>query len=72
MTLQNSKFKIPTYVSDRKTTANLNLDTLVKQLKEHVITTMPPNLNARIILLSKDRKLNDRANDLIAMNQSKI
>ncbi len=32
-------FIIPTYASDPKTTVNLNLDTLVKQLKEHVITT---------------------------------
>lgn len=32
-------FIIPTYASDQKTTVNLNLDTLVKQLKEHVITT---------------------------------
>ncbi|MEH2202252.1 PAS domain S-box protein [Nostoc sp.] len=32
-------FIIPTYASDQKTTVNLNLDTLVKQLKEHVIIT---------------------------------
>ncbi|MEH2140219.1 PAS domain S-box protein [Nostoc sp.] len=32
-------FIIPTYASDPKTTGNLNLDTLVKHLKEHVITT---------------------------------
>ncbi|MBD2412878.1 PAS domain S-box protein [Nostoc calcicola FACHB-3891] len=32
-------FIIPIYTSDRKTSAKLNLDALVKQLKEHVITT---------------------------------
>jgi len=32
-------FLLPIYSRDRKETANLNLDVLVKQLKEHVITT---------------------------------
>jgi len=32
-------FIIPIYTSDRKSSAKLNLDALVKQLKEHVITT---------------------------------
>ncbi|MDZ8049929.1 MAG: PAS domain S-box protein [Aulosira sp. ZfuVER01] len=32
-------FLIPTYTSERKDSTNLNLDALVKQLKEHVITT---------------------------------
>ncbi|NEU82742.1 PAS domain S-box protein [Nostoc sp. UIC 10630] len=48
-------FIIPTYTSDQKTTANLNLDTLVKQLKEHVITTSPVvNKNRKTILVVDD------------------
>jgi PAS domain S-box-containing protein len=48
-------FIIPTYASDPKTTANLNLDTLVKQLKEHVITTNPVvNQNRKTILVVDD------------------
>ncbi|WP_292837426.1 PAS domain S-box protein [Nostoc sp. JL33] len=48
-------FIIPTYASDRKTTANLNLDALVKQLKEHVIITNPVlNQNSKTILVVDD------------------
>ncbi|MCL6752244.1 PAS domain S-box protein [Nostoc sp. CCCryo 231-06] len=48
-------FIIPTYVSDPKTTANLNLDTLVKQLQEHVITPKPVlNQNSKTILVVDD------------------
>ncbi|MEH2383854.1 MAG: PAS domain S-box protein [Nostoc sp.] len=48
-------FIIPTYVCDQKTTANLNLDTLVKQLKEHVITTNAVlNQNSKTILVVDD------------------
>ncbi|MEH1902606.1 MAG: PAS domain S-box protein [Nostoc sp.] len=48
-------FIIPTYVCNQKTTANLNLDTLVKQLKEHVITTNPVlNQNRKTILVVDD------------------
>ncbi|MBN3962129.1 PAS domain S-box protein [Nostoc sp. NMS8] len=48
-------FIIPTYASDQKTTANLNLDTLVKQLKEHVITTKTVlNENRKTILVVDD------------------
>ncbi|MCC5663702.1 PAS domain S-box protein [Nostoc sp. CHAB 5784] len=48
-------FIIPTYTSDQKTTANLNLDTLVKQLKEHVITKNPVlNQNRKTILVVDD------------------
>ncbi|MBD2523271.1 PAS domain S-box protein [Nostoc sp. FACHB-133] len=48
-------FIIPTYTSDQKTTTNLNLDTLVKQLKEHVITTNPVvNKNRKTILVVDD------------------
>ncbi|MEH2224609.1 PAS domain S-box protein [Nostoc sp.] len=48
-------FIIPTYASDRQTTANLNLDTLVKQLKEHVITKNAVlNQNCKTILVVDD------------------
>ncbi|MEH1820972.1 MAG: PAS domain S-box protein [Nostoc sp.] len=48
-------FIIPTYSSDQKTTTNLNLDTLVKQLKEHVITTKTVlNENRKTILVVDD------------------
>ncbi|MDZ8262138.1 PAS domain S-box protein [Nostoc sp. ChiQUE01b] len=48
-------FIIPTYASDQKTTANLNLDTLVKQLKEHVITKNAVlNQNRKTILVVDD------------------
>ncbi|MEH1973881.1 MAG: PAS domain S-box protein [Nostoc sp.] len=48
-------FIIPTYASDQKTTANLNLDTLVKQLKEHVITKSAVlNQNRKTILVVDD------------------
>ncbi|MGI2904507.1 PAS domain S-box protein [Tolypothrix sp. VBCCA 56010] len=48
-------FTIPTYACDQKTTANLNLDTLVKQLKEHVITTNAVlNENRKTILVVDD------------------
>ncbi|MEH2375386.1 response regulator [Nostoc sp.] len=48
-------FIIPTYASDPKTTANLNLDTLVKQLQEHVITPKPVlNQNSKTILVVDD------------------
>lgn len=48
-------FIIPTYASDQKTTTNLNLDTLVKQLKEHVITTKTVlNENRKTILVVDD------------------
>ncbi|MHC5675963.1 response regulator [Nostoc sp.] len=48
-------FIIPTTESDQKTTANLNLDGLVKQLKEHVITTNTVlNQNHKTILVVDD------------------
>ncbi|MEH2408381.1 PAS domain S-box protein [Nostoc sp.] len=48
-------FIIPTAASDRKTSSSLNLDTLVKQLKEHVITTNPVlNQNSKTILVVDD------------------
>ena len=48
-------FIIPTYTSDQKTTTNLNLDTLVKQLKEHVITRDTVlNQNRKTILVVDD------------------
>jgi PAS domain S-box-containing protein len=48
-------FIIPTYASDRIEAANLNLDTLVKQLKEHVITTNTAlNQNRKTILVVDD------------------
>ncbi|RCJ21914.1 hybrid sensor histidine kinase/response regulator [Nostoc minutum NIES-26] len=48
-------FIIPIYASDNKTCGNLNLDALVKQLKEHVITTNSvPNQNRKTILVVDD------------------
>ncbi|WP_392476464.1 response regulator [Nostoc sp. C110] len=48
-------FLIPTSASDRKTSTSLNLDALVKQLKEHVITTNPVlNQNSKTILIVDD------------------
>ncbi|AVH70071.1 PAS domain S-box protein [Nostoc sp. 'Lobaria pulmonaria (5183) cyanobiont'] len=48
-------FIIPTYASGQKNTANLNLDTLVKQLKEHVITKNAVlNQNRKTILVVDD------------------
>ncbi|MGF2039698.1 MAG: response regulator [Nostoc sp. CmiVER01] len=48
-------FLIPTSASDRKTSTSLNLDALVKQLKEHVITTNPVlNQNSKTILVVDD------------------
>ncbi|MEH1837748.1 MAG: PAS domain S-box protein [Nostoc sp.] len=48
-------FIIPTYASDQKNTANLNLDTLVQQLKEHVITKNAVlNQNRKTILVVDD------------------
>ncbi|BDI18911.1 hypothetical protein ANSO36C_47130 [Nostoc cf. commune SO-36] len=53
-------FIIPTYASDQKTTPNLNLDTLVKQLKEHVITTNPVLNQSRKTILVVDDDANIR------------
>ncbi|MFN6526150.1 PAS domain S-box protein [Nostoc sp. ChiSLP03a] len=48
-------FIIPTYACDRQTTANLNLDMLVKQLKEHAITKSAVfNQNRKTILVVDD------------------
>ncbi|MEH2408379.1 response regulator [Nostoc sp.] len=48
-------FIIPTAASDRKTSSSLNLDALVKQLKEHIITTNPVlNQNSKTILVVDD------------------
>ncbi|GAX43027.1 PAS/PAC sensor hybrid histidine kinase [Tolypothrix sp. NIES-4075] len=48
-------FTIPTYTSAHKTSSSLNLDTLVKQLKEHVITTNAVlNENRKTILVVDD------------------
>lgn len=48
-------FIIPTATSDRKTSSSLNLDTLVKQLKEHAITTNAVlNQNSKTILVVDD------------------
>lgn len=48
-------FIIPTSASDRKTSTSLNLDALVKQLKEHVITTNPVlDQNSKTILVVDD------------------
>ncbi|WP_230967809.1 response regulator [Nostoc sp. WHI] len=48
-------FIIPTSESDRKTSTSLNLDALVKQLKEHVtITNAVLNQNSKTILVVDD------------------
>ncbi|BAY22575.1 PAS/PAC sensor hybrid histidine kinase [Calothrix sp. NIES-2100] len=48
-------FLIPTYTNHHKASANLNLDALVKQLKEHVITTNKAlNENRKTILVVDD------------------
>ncbi|MEH2069867.1 MAG: PAS domain S-box protein [Nostoc sp.] len=48
-------FIIPIYTNNHKTDAKLNLDALVKQLKEHVITTNTlPNENRKTILVVDD------------------
>ncbi|MEH2301283.1 MAG: PAS domain S-box protein [Nostoc sp.] len=48
-------FIIPTYTCDQEGTTNLNLDTLVKQLKEHVITRDTVlNQNRKTILVVDD------------------
>ncbi|WP_298919168.1 ATP-binding protein, partial [uncultured Nostoc sp.] len=48
-------FIIPTYTCDQEGTTNLNLDTLVKQLKEHVITRDAVlNQNRKTILVVDD------------------
>lgn len=48
-------FLIPTYTSEHKASANLNLDALVKQLKEHVITKNAVlNENRKTILVVDD------------------
>ncbi|WP_392531178.1 PAS domain S-box protein [Nostoc sp. C117] len=48
-------FIIPIYTSNHKTSAKLNLDALVKQLKEHVITTNTVlNENRKTILVVDD------------------
>ncbi|WP_138502748.1 PAS domain S-box protein [Nostoc sp. PA-18-2419] len=48
-------FIIPIYTSNHKTSAKLNLDALVKQLKEHVITTNTvPYENRKTILVVDD------------------
>lgn len=48
-------FLIPIYTSDRQTNTRLNLDALVKQLKEHVITTDTiPNQKRKTILVVDD------------------
>ncbi|MBD2605704.1 PAS domain S-box protein [Scytonema hofmannii FACHB-248] len=53
-------FIIPTYASDRIKPANLNLDTLVKQLKEHVITTNTVQNQKRKTILVVDDDANIR------------
>ncbi|MDZ8188102.1 MAG: PAS domain S-box protein [Nostoc sp. ChiSLP02] len=48
-------FIIPIYTNNHKSSAKLNLDTLVKQLKEHVISTnKAPNANRKTILVVDD------------------
>ncbi|OUL28743.1 PAS domain S-box protein [Nostoc sp. 106C] len=48
-------FLIPTFTSEHKANTNLNLDALVKQLKEHVITTNAVlNENRKTILVVDD------------------
>ncbi|MEH2442499.1 PAS domain S-box protein [Nostoc sp.] len=53
-------FIIPTYASDQKNTTNLNLETLVKQLKEHVITTKTVLNEKRKTILVVDDDANIR------------
>ncbi|AUS99704.1 hybrid sensor histidine kinase/response regulator [Nostoc sp. CENA543] len=53
-------FVIPTYKSDNKITAKLNLDALVKQLKEHVITTNAARNHQRKTILVVDDDTNIR------------
>lgn len=54
---QGSKFSfiVPICTSENNTTTQLNLDTLVKQLKEHVITrTVRPDENRKTVLVVDD------------------
>jgi PAS domain S-box-containing protein len=53
-------FLIPNYVADHKASAKLNLDVLVKQLKEHVITTNPVLNEKRKTILVVDDDANIR------------
>jgi PAS domain S-box-containing protein len=53
-------FLIPNYVTDHKASAKLNLDALVKQLKEHVITTNPVLNEKRKTILVVDDDANIR------------
>jgi PAS domain S-box-containing protein len=53
-------FIIPACASDNTTTAKLNLDALVKQLKEHVITTTPRLDETRKTVLVVDDDANIR------------
>lgn len=59
---QGSKFSftIPTYASDNHAIATLNLGTLVKQLKEHVITTKSALDESRKTILVVDDDINIR------------
>lgn len=53
-------FLLPIYNRDHQETANLNLDVLVKQLKEHVITTNSPINETRKTILVVDDDINIR------------
>lgn len=53
-------FIIPTCATDNRTTAKLNLDALVKQLKEHVITTTTKIDESRKTILVVDDDTNIR------------
>ncbi|MBD2440299.1 PAS domain S-box protein [Nostoc sp. FACHB-110] len=53
-------FLIPSYMVDHKANAKLNLDALVKQLKEHVITTNPVLNEKRKTILVVDDDANIR------------
>jgi PAS domain S-box-containing protein len=59
---QGSKFSfiIPTCATDNRTTAKLNLEALVKQLKEHVITTKTTLDESRKTILVVDDDANIR------------
>jgi PAS domain S-box-containing protein len=53
-------FLLPTYAGNHKASANLNLDALVKQLKEHVITTNAVLKETRKTILVVDDDANIR------------
>jgi PAS domain S-box-containing protein len=53
-------FTVPTYYSEEQTSSNLNLDALVKQLKDHVITTNTTQSENHKTILVVDDDINIR------------